>query len=115
MSDIPFLILVFVSAVNLVLPLIAWVFRTSFPASFVMWLGGIIWLMMFLTNDNIDLGQQNTSQTYNNVTDTITNGYSCNCYAIRNPVTFEPTFFGIMFISMAMVYILIGVLAERGT
>lgn len=56
MSEIPFIILAFVSAIALILPLMAYVFRTAFPPSFIMWLGGIIWLLIFLTTDNITLG-----------------------------------------------------------
>lgn len=56
MTDIPFIILAFVSAITLILPLIAYIFRTSFPPSFVMWLGGIIWLLIFFATDNITLG-----------------------------------------------------------
>jgi len=106
--------LVFVSSITLVLPLIAYVFRTAFPASFVMWLGGIIWLMIFLTTDNISMGQLNTEQTYNNSTKTIENGFEPDNYAIRDSVTFEPTLLGILFIMLSLTYVMIGVLAERG-
>lgn len=112
--DIPFILLAFVTAVTLILPILAWLFRTSFPPSFVMWLGGIIWLLLFLTNENIDMGQLNTAQTFDNSTQTINNNYTCNCYVIRDSVTFEPSLFGILFIMLALVYIMIGVLAERG-
>lgn len=113
MTDIPFLLLVFISAVSFILPLIAYIFRSAFPASFILWLGGIIWLMIFLTTDNIDLGQLNTNQTYDNTTNTIFNGYSCNCYPIRDSVTLEPSLFGILFIMLSLTYIMVGVLIER--
>jgi len=113
MTDIPIILLAFISAIALVPPLIAYVFRTSFPPSFIMWLGGIIWLMIFLTTDNISLGNINTEQTYNNATNTLENGYTCDCYAIRDSVTFEPSLYGILFMMLALVYIMIGVLAEK--
>lgn len=114
MSEIPFLMLTLISAITLVLPLIAYVFRTAFPASFVMWLGGIIWLLIFLTTDNISMGQLLDKQGYNNSTEEIYQTYTPDNYAIRNSETFEPTLIGILLIMLALTYIMIGVLAERG-
>lgn len=56
MVDIPFLVLVFISSITLVLPLIAYIFRTSFPSAFVLWLGSVVWLLIFLTTDQIAMG-----------------------------------------------------------
>ena len=55
MTDIPFLVLTLLIAITFMLPLIAYIYRTRFPISFILFICGAIWIFLFITTDNIDL------------------------------------------------------------
>lgn len=53
--DLPIVVLWTIMAVSFGLPMLAYLYRTEFPPSVVMWLCGMIWLIVFLTTENIVL------------------------------------------------------------
>lgn len=118
--EIPFLVLMGIVTPFIVILLgLGYIYRTSFPMSFMWFLSGAILLLIFLGHDNITLGQLQTNQTYNNVTDTIINTYEGDNYAIKvfdnNTQTYtpEPTFIGMMLIVLALSFIMVGILIEK--
>lgn len=54
----PFEIFVTLVSITIVIPLLAYVFRTQFPPSVVLALGGAIWLLMFFSIDNLVMGYE---------------------------------------------------------
>jgi hypothetical protein len=87
--------------------------RTKIFSSAVFFICGGILLLIPLTVDNIVMGQLNTTQVYNNATDTIENGFEPDNYPLRDNTTLEPSFTGIAIILFAIAIIMTGVLIEK--
>lgn len=52
----PFEIFITLISITIVIPIIAYIFRTQFPPSVVLALGGAIWLLMFFNVNNLIMG-----------------------------------------------------------
>jgi len=109
MTDIPLIILLVVVAVIGTLSMIAFVFRSKFPPSMLLFLCGGILLLLFLTTDQITIDREIQNVTKSGNTHTVS--YEDNNFALRMD-TGEPTFIGIMFILMALMFIIVGALVE---
>lgn len=111
MTEVPLIILIVVIAVIAVLSAIAFMFRTKFPPSMLLFLCGGILLMFFLTTDNITIDREIQNVTENVLGDTHTVNYQNNNFELRMP-SGEPTFIGIMFILLSLMFIIVGGLVE---
>jgi hypothetical protein len=100
-----------VIAVISVLSVIAFIFRSKFPPSMLLFLCGGILLLLFLTTDNITIDREIQNVTKSGNTHTIV--YDDNNFELRMP-SGEPTFIGIMFILMGLMFIIVGGLVEFG-
>lgn len=118
-ADMPIEILGFITAVCISLIVLGYIYRTSFPMSFIWFITGAIFILIFVTTNTISIGQLQTEQEYNNVTDTIINTYEPNTYDIKvydeiaQEYTAEPNFIGMMLIVLALAFIMVGILIER--
>lgn len=65
MTDIPFLMLVFVLAFITVVLSMGYIFRTKFPVSMILFFSGAIFLLLFITTDNIEALGLDTTETAN--------------------------------------------------
>jgi hypothetical protein len=110
MTFIPLIMLIIIVAIIAVLAVIAFIFRTKFPPSVLLFLCGGILLILFLTTDQISLDREIQNVTSSGNTHTI--NYGDNYFDLRMQ-SGEPTFLGIMFIFMSLMFIIIGVLVER--
>lgn len=106
---LPLIILMSVIAVIAVLAVVAFIFRTKFPPSMLLFLCGGILLMTFLTTDTITLDREIQNVTKSGNTHTI--NYEDNNFDLKMD-TGEPTFIGIMFIFMSLLFIIVGGLVE---
>lgn len=113
MADLPFSMFISTVVLCLAVPLTAVYLRTKIFSSAVFFICGGIILLIPLTIDNITLGQLNTTQVYNNSTDTIENGFIPDNYPLRDSVTLEPSFGGITLLLFGICLILSGVLIEK--
>jgi hypothetical protein len=109
MTDIPMIILLVVIAVISVLSVISFIFRSKFPPSMLLFLCGGILLLLFLTTDNITVDREIQNVTKSGDVHTI--NYIDNDFALKFP-SGEPTFIGIMFILMSLMFIIVGGLVE---
>lgn len=109
MTEIPLIILVLVIAVIGVLSVIAFIFRSKFPPSMLLFLCGGLLLILFLTTDSITVDREIQNVTKTGTTHTI--NYEDNNYDLKM-VTGEPTFIGIGFIFMSLMFIIVGGLVE---
>jgi hypothetical protein len=107
----PLIILVVVIALISVLSVIAFLFRSKFPPSMLLFLCGGILLLLFLTTDNITVDREIQNVTKSGNTHTMV--YDDNNFELRMP-SGEPTFIGIMFILMSLMFIIVGGLVEFG-
>lgn len=119
LPDMPLLILSFISAILIALMVLGYIYRTSFPMSFIWFITGVIFLLIFVTTETISLGALPVNQTYDNNTNTIINTYDNDKYPIKvfdnntNTYTAEPNFVGMMLIILALSFIMVGILIER--
>lgn len=119
LADIPLLILGFISSILIALMVLGYIYRTSFPMSFIWFITGAIFLLIFVTTETISLGSLPTNQTYDNNTDTIINTYEKDVYPIKvfdnntNTYTPEPNFVGMMLIVLSLSFIMVGILIEK--
>lgn len=118
-TDIPIIILGFISSIIIALLTLGYIYRTSFPMSTFWFLSGSILLIIFISVNTISIGSLNVNQTYNNVTDTIINTYAPDTFPIKvydggtETYTLEPNFIGIMLIILSLAFIMVGVLIEK--
>lgn len=113
---IPLVILAFITALCSALLALGYVYRTSFPMSYMWFLTGIILLLTFIMEDSIQLDNRVANVTGNG--DNFTMTYDDNVYPLKvqdsnGDYTAEPNFTGIMLIMLALSFIMIGVLIER--
>lgn len=113
---IPLVILVFVFGISTALLALGYIYRTSFPMSFMWFLVGAIFLLLFLVEDSIELDDRilNITSSGNDFTAT----YESNTYPLKvqdglGNYTLEPTFLGIMLILLSLCFIMMGILIER--
>jgi hypothetical protein len=109
MTEIPIMVLVLVIAVISVLAVVAFIFRTKFPPSMLLFLCGGILLVLFLTTDDIRLDTQIQNITKSGDVHII--NYEGDFFLLKS-ISGEPTFIGIMFIFMALMFIIVGGLVE---
>ena len=110
MTDMPIVILVVVLGFITVMLTMGYIFRSKFPISMLLFLCGGIFLLIFLTSDNIIIDSQIENITKTGSTHTI--NYIDNDFQLRMP-SGEPTFMGIMFIFISLMFIMSGGLVEK--
>lgn len=110
-------IMIFLFVFSTVLVLIAYLYRSQFPPSAMLFFIGILWMVLFLNTSEVSIGSyiEQTDTTYNNVTDTITeiNTVADNKITMYDAVTGEPTMVMFAFISMSLIWVIAGALIER--
>jgi hypothetical protein len=111
MTEIPLIILFTVIGVIAVLSVVAFIFRSRFPPSMLLFLCGGILLLLFLTTDKITVDREIQNVTKSGDTHTI--NYGDNNFDLKM-VSGEPTFVGIMFVLMSLMFIIVGGLVEFG-
>lgn len=81
--------------------------------STTLFISGAMLLVLFISTDNITVGQLHTTTNYNNSTDTIIDGYEPDNQPIKE-VNGQPNTIGLIFILSSISLIMLGVLIERG-
>lgn len=109
MTEIPMIVLILVIAVISVLSVIAFIFKSKFPPSMLLFFCGGILLLLFLTTDSITVDREIQNVTLSGSTHTI--NYGDNNFDLKFP-SGEPTFIGIMFIFMSLLFIIVGGVVE---
>lgn len=113
MTDIHFTVLTLIVAVSAIIPVLGHIFRTAFPMSTTFFLSGAMLLILFISVDNITVGQLHTTTNYNNSTDTIIDGYEPDNQPIKD-VNGQPNTIGLIFIIASLSLIMMGVLVKWG-
>jgi hypothetical protein len=113
---IPLVMLLFVFGLSTALLALGYIYRTSFPMSFMWFITGAIFLLLFLIEDSIELDDRVYNITSSGSTYTATyesNTYPLKVQDINGDYTPEPTFLGIMLILLSLSFIMMGILIER--
>lgn len=119
LADMPIVILGFITSILIALMVLGYIYRTSFPMSFIWFITGVIFLLIFVTTETISLGPLLVNQTYDNNTETTIHTYENDKYPIKvfdnntNTYTAEPNFVGMMLIILSLSFIMVGILIER--
>lgn len=119
LADMPIVILGFITSILIALMVLGYIYRTSFPMSFIWFITGVIFLLIFVTTETISLGALLVNQTYDNNTETTIHTYENDKYPIKvfdnntNTYTAEPNFVGMMLIILSLSFIMVGILIER--
>jgi hypothetical protein len=113
---IPLVILVFVTTICVIILALGYIYRTSFPMSFMWFITGAIFLLLFVVEDSIGLDDR--VLTINASGSDFIASYEDNVYPIKvqdvnGDYTLEPTFLGIMLIVLSLAFIMVGILIER--
>jgi hypothetical protein len=113
---IPLVILAFVTGICALILALGYIYRTSFPMSFMWFITGAILLLIFVTEDSIEIDDRVLQ--INATGDNFTAYYDSNTYPLKvqdidGNYTAEPSFLGIMLIVLALSFIMVGILIER--
>lgn len=118
-SDLPIPIFGLIAGLCMALLVLGFVFRTKFPMTFVWFITGCIFLLIFIGVDTLSMGDRTMKINGTATTDLDINLYYENdVYPIKvqdefGEYTMQPTFIGIMLIVVSLSFIMVGVLIER--